>query len=96
MTSCDILIKGARLRGQPEATDIAIANGTIAALAYEANEVIDAKGRLVTESFANPHLHLCKVWTLALVEEANDHPHTSNAVNVAHVPSDQCPLCATS
>lgn len=80
MTSCDILIKGARLRGQPEATDIAIANGTIAAigpaLAHEATEVINANGRLVTESFANPHLHLCKVWTLAMVEDearANYH-----------------------
>src|SRR5208282_3560404 len=31
---------------------------------------IDAAGNLVTESFVNPHLHLCKVWTLPMMEEA--------------------------
>ena len=30
---------------------------------------IDARGNLVTESFVNPHLHLCKVWTLPMMEE---------------------------
>jgi len=30
----------------------------------------------VTESFANPHLHLCKVWTLTMVEdEARENHH---------------------
>jgi cytosine/creatinine deaminase len=80
MTECDILLKGAQLRGQAELTDIAITDGKITAIAPEltlqAEQVIDAKGRLVTESFANPHLHLCKVWTLAMVEDearANYH-----------------------
>jgi cytosine/creatinine deaminase len=27
---------------------------------------IDAEGSLVIELFANPHLHLCKVWTLPM------------------------------
>lgn len=74
MTGCDILIRSAVLRGQADPTDIAIKNGAIMAigpsLAHEAAQVIDAAGRLVTESFANPHLHLCKVWTLAMVEDA--------------------------
>lgn len=80
MTSCDILLKGAHLRGRADLADIAIANGSITAiapsLATEAVQVIEAKGRLVTESFANPHLHLCKVWTLSMVEDearANYH-----------------------
>lgn len=80
MTRCDILLKGARLRGQAELADIAIADGKIAAIApaleWQAGQVIDANGRLVTESFANPHLHLCKVWTLTMVEDearANYH-----------------------
>jgi cytosine deaminase len=80
MTDCDILLKDARLRGHADLTDIAIADGKIAAIApgltLQAKQTIDAKGRLVTESFANPHLHLCKVWTLAMVEDearANYH-----------------------
>jgi cytosine deaminase len=36
--------------------------------AKAANE-IDARGNLVTESYVNPHLHLCKVWTLPMMEE---------------------------
>jgi hypothetical protein len=27
------------------------------------------RGNLVTESYVNPHLHLCKVWTLPMMEE---------------------------
>ena len=30
---------------------------------------IDAAGGLVTESFVNPHLHMCKVWTLEMMHE---------------------------
>jgi cytosine/creatinine deaminase len=30
---------------------------------------IDAGGNLVTESYVNPHLHLCKVFTLPMMEE---------------------------
>ncbi len=80
MTRCDILVKGARLRGGAELSDIAIRDGSIAAiapsLALQAEHVIDANGRLVTESFANPHLHLCKVWTLSMVEdEARQNYH---------------------
>ncbi len=54
--------------------DIAIRDGTIVdiapSLALEAAQEIAADGRLVTESFANPHLHLCKVWTLSMAEDA--------------------------
>lgn len=80
MTRCDILIKGARLRGRADLADIAIGDGLITAIApsltLTAEHVIEAEGRLVTESFANPHLHLCKVWTLAMVEdEARQNYH---------------------
>ncbi len=78
MTSCDILIKGASLRGRTELIDIAITNGVITVIrparAYDAAEFIDASGRLITDSFANPHLQLCKVWTLAMVQDVNQHP----------------------
>lgn len=80
MQQCDILIKSARLRSDAQLNDIAIRDGLIAAiaptLALPAGQVIEANGRLVTESFANPHLHLCKVWTLAMVEdEARQNYH---------------------
>jgi cytosine deaminase len=73
----DILIRRARLRGRSdELFDIAVADGRIAAIVPTAAMPggaaveIDAAGRLVTESFANPHLHLCKVYTLAMMDEA--------------------------
>ena len=74
MTPFDILIKNARLRDKPESTvDIGITNGHIVVLEEnlnrEANSVIDAEGNLVTESFVNPHLHLCKVYTLQMMDE---------------------------
>ena len=70
----DILIKRARLRGRPEVlVDIGIANGRILALeenlAGDGRILIDAEANLVTESFVNPHLHLCKVYTLQMMDE---------------------------
>ncbi len=70
----DILIKNARLRGgKGDLVDIAIANKKIAQISpninQNAKEVIDAKGSLVTESFVNTHLHLCKVYTLEMMDE---------------------------
>jgi cytosine deaminase len=73
--SYDILIRRARLRGRPDRLfDLGIASGRLAAIGegldgFAANE-IDARENLVTESFVNPHLHLCKVWTLPMMEEA--------------------------
>lgn len=70
----DIAIRHARLRGADrQQADIGIKNGRIAAIAPRldgaAATEIDARGNLVTESFVNPHLHLCKVWTLPMMEE---------------------------
>jgi cytosine deaminase len=70
----DLLIRNGRLRGAPgRRVDVAIAGGRIAAigerLAGAAAAEIDARGGLVTESFVNPHLHLCKVWTAAMIDE---------------------------
>jgi len=70
----DLLIQRAKLRDKPESlVDIGIAEGCVVALEEnlnrEANSVIDAEGNLVTESFVNPHLHLCKVYTLQMMDE---------------------------
>ena len=63
----DILIRQARLRHRPDLVDIGIDNGRIMAIAPTLNgraaTELSAQGNLVTESFANPHLHLCKVYT---------------------------------
>ena len=72
----DIAIRRARLRGRrgkDALAEIGIRDGRIAAIADRLTGTgtteIDARGNLVTESFVNPHLHLCKVWTLPMMEE---------------------------
>jgi cytosine deaminase len=69
----DILIKNAKLRKRDGIFSIGIKNGKIEKVAQNIEEssqtVIDAQGKLVTESFVNPHLHLCKVYTFMMMEE---------------------------
>ena len=70
----DIAIRRARLRGRGDRlAEMGIKDGRIAAigerLGGKGRTEIDAGGNLVTESFVNPHLHLCKVWTLPMMEE---------------------------
>ncbi|MDW7729765.1 MAG: amidohydrolase family protein [Bacillota bacterium] len=70
----ELLIKNSQLRGQPDKLyEIGIAGGKIAAidekLQGEADQVIDAGGGLVTESYVNTHLHLCKVYTLMMMDD---------------------------
>lgn len=71
--SAELLILNARLRGQAPLCDIAIAGGRITSIgvsgAVKGRSEIDARGNLVTPSFVNPHLHLCKVWTLPMMSE---------------------------
>ncbi|HEY2979594.1 MAG TPA: amidohydrolase family protein [Anaerolineales bacterium] len=70
----DILIRRAALRDQSGKTaEIGIAAGRIAAVAERvagaADLTIDAQENLVTESFINPHLHLCKVYTRQMMDD---------------------------
>ncbi len=68
-----LLIKNARTRfSGGETVSIGIKGDKIEAIEKnlpekDAEHVIDAKGNLVTESFINGHLHLCKVYTLEMV-----------------------------
>ncbi|MCD6253235.1 MAG: amidohydrolase family protein [Thermotogae bacterium] len=68
----DLVIRHARLR-DGRLLDIGIKDGKIAAMkegiSGKTGEEIDATGNLVTESFVNPHLHLCKVYTLRMMDE---------------------------
>jgi cytosine deaminase len=83
----DIVVRRARLRAHAEALhDIAIANERIAAIATRIDGAaridIDARGGLVTESFINPHHHLCKVYKLAMMDdEAARAYHGAGMVN---------------
>jgi cytosine/creatinine deaminase len=69
----DILIKHAQLRGHSQAVDIGIEDGKIISLAEhlegDAELTINAERNLVTESFVNPHLHLCKVYTRQMMDD---------------------------
>ena len=74
MSDFELLVKRARLRARGESTfDLGIARGTIQAiepsLAGTSDTIVEAHGNLVTESFANPHLHLDKVFTLAMLDD---------------------------
>ncbi|MGD9765721.1 MAG: amidohydrolase family protein [Candidatus Binatia bacterium] len=69
----DLVVRRARLRGKAALCDIAIQQARIAAISERvdagAAAQIDARGGLVTESFVNPHLHLCKVYTLRMMDD---------------------------
>ncbi len=73
MASFDLVIKNARTRADPKQTvEIAISNGKIARIGHsvgKGDQEIDAGGGLVTESFVNAHLHMCKVYTLEMIGE---------------------------
>jgi len=71
----DILVRNARLQGFGDVlADIAISDGVILKigprLEIDARSTVDAGEKLVTPSYVNPHLHLCKVWTSPMLSEA--------------------------
>lgn len=69
----DLIIRGAHLRNDAALQDIVIQNGKITAIEEKVEGCglteIDAAGGLVSESFVNTHLHLCKVYTLQMMDE---------------------------
>jgi len=71
----DILIRNARLQGCGDVlADITISDGVILKIGprldIDARSTMDAGEKLVTPSYVNPHLHLCKVWTSPMLSEA--------------------------
>ena len=84
----DILIRNSQLRGKPDQKyDIGILDGKIAALDQkidgEAATLIDAGGNLVTESYVNTHLHLCKVYTLMMMDDEAMKSYQGSAMGKA-------------
>jgi cytosine deaminase len=71
----DLIVRNGVLRSDVKTkVDIAVKDGKIAevapSIAGKAAVELDAEGNLVTESFVNTHLHLCKVYTLMMMDEA--------------------------
>lgn len=84
----DILIKNAKTRASAgKLVEIAIEGGKIAKIAEkvsgDAKKTIDAKGNLVTESFVNGHLHLCKVYTLKMMDDEAIDAYTAGGMGGA-------------
>jgi cytosine deaminase len=68
----DLVIRNAKTRfSGKELLDIGIKDGRISRirkkLRGDSLKVIDASSKLVTETFINSHLHLCKVYTLEMI-----------------------------
>ena len=80
----DLVIVNARLRGPDDrARCISISHGAIAHIGdnrADGDAVLDAEGNLVTESFVDPHLHLCKVYTLDMLGDRALRAYTSPAM----------------
>ena len=72
----DLSLLNCRLINQTGLFDITITNGQISTIqshsevALGNQQAINAGGNLVMPSFVNPHLHLCKVYTLQRMDEA--------------------------
>lgn len=83
----DILIKNAKTRFSEDLLQIALKDGKIAKIASiiegDASKTIDADGHLVTESFVNGHLHLCKVYTLRRMDDAAMEAYTGGSMGGA-------------
>ncbi|GAA0378931.1 cytosine deaminase [Acrocarpospora corrugata] len=85
----DLLIRDAALRGRPGRWMIAAEAGKLTAVQPEdrdapaAATVVDAEGNLVTEPFADGHLHLCKVHTLDLSGPAALEAYTGGTMGAA-------------
>jgi len=60
----DLLLKGVRLPGAEQVTELGVRDGLIAAPEPEAREVIDLKGSLLTPALVEPHIHLDAVLTV--------------------------------
>ena len=90
----DLLIKEAQTRFSPgDLFDIGIKDGRVLKIGESssapARQTINAGGKLVTESFVNGHLHLCKAYTLTMVGDDALSSYTSGAMGGAMTAIEQ-------
>ena len=86
MTTHDLVIADATLRGRRDRWQVGIDDGRVVAIEQApltGREEVDAAGALVTESFVNGHLHLCKVHTLDRIGDAALTAYTSGEMGSA-------------
>ncbi|HEX6338786.1 MAG TPA: amidohydrolase family protein [Jiangellaceae bacterium] len=82
----DLVVADATLRGRSGRYCIGITGGKIAAIqtgSLRGSTEIDAAGNLVTESFVNAHLHLCKVYTLDRIGDDALAAYTGGSMGAA-------------
>jgi len=84
----DVLITNAKTRfSGGKNLQIALKDGKIAKIAEKVDgsavKTVDAGGNLVTESFVNGHLHLCKVYTLKMMDDAAMDAYTGESMGGA-------------
>ncbi|MET9343387.1 amidohydrolase family protein [Nonomuraea sp. NPDC003804] len=86
----DLLVRNAARRDRPGRWMLAADHGILTVVAPEdrdapggATTVIDAEGNLVTEPFADAHLHLCKVHTLDLAGSRALEAYTGGSMGAA-------------
>lgn len=90
----DLIIKNARTRSSHgELVDIGLKGDRIHKIgkipADKAENTINAEGNLVTESFVNGHLHLCKVYTLTMAGEDALSSYTNGSMGGAMTAIEQ-------
>ena len=82
----DLVVRGARLR-DGRVVDIGITDGDVTAVdpdrGLEGDRVLEADGRLVTESAVNGHMHLDKVYSLARVGDEALGAYTGDGMGSA-------------
>jgi cytosine deaminase len=83
----DLVVTNARLRSESEpGWSIGISDGRIDAIEQgplSGHTQIDAGDNLVTESFVDPHLHLCKVYTMTMLGDAAVRAYTGGSMGAA-------------
>jgi len=84
----DVLITNAKTRfSGGKNLQIALKDGKISKIGEKVDgsavKTVDAGGNLVTESFVNGHLHLCKVYTLKMMDDAAMDAYTGESMGGA-------------
>jgi cytosine deaminase len=83
----DLVIADVRLRGRPEdRLNVAVRDGRIAAITPDrlrGRTELDGEGNLLSPSFVDAHLHLCKVYTLPMIGDEAIRRYTAGAMEQA-------------
>ncbi len=83
----DLVVADVRLRGRPDdRVNVAVRAGRIAAITADrlrGREELDGGGCLLTPSFVDAHLHLCKVYTLPMIGDEAIRRYATGAMEHA-------------